>query len=129
MLADHPVKSVVDLQTAASNMVVPGYFEAMQAPLLEGRFFNDLDNEHSRVAAIINQSFAHRYWPNASAVGKQLKEGGPTGGQPYRDIVGVVADVRQNGMDTDPRPEVFLPVTQYPFAPWTPLRAMTFVVR
>ena len=129
MLADHAVESVVDLPTAASNIVVPGYFEAMKVPLRDGRFFSDLDTERSRSVAIVNQSFARRYWPNESAIGKRIREGGPTGGQPYRDIVGVVADLKQNGMDAEPRPEVFFPVTQFPFAPWTALKAMTFVVR
>jgi len=41
----------------------------------------------------------------------------------------VVADVKQTGLDIEARPEVFLPSTQFPFAPWTPLQAMTFVIR
>lgn len=129
MLLDHPVKSVVDLPTAASNIVVPGYFETMQIPVLEGRLFTDSDNENSGLVVIVNQMFAHRYWPQGTAVGKRLREGGPTGGQPYREIIGVVADVKQTGLDIDARPEVFLPSTQFPFAPWTPLQAMTFVIR
>ncbi len=129
MLADRAVQSVVDLPTAASNIVVPGYFETMQVPLLHGRFFTDLDTQHSRLVAIVNQSFARQYWSTESAIGKLLREGGPKGNQPYREIVGVVADVKQNGMDVEPRPEVFLPVTQFPFAPWTSLQGMTFVVR
>jgi putative ABC transport system permease protein len=129
MLADHPVRSVLDLPTAESNIVAPGYFEAMQIPLTDGRLFTHFDNNQTRLVAIVNQTFARRYWPRESAVGKRLREGGPTGGQPYRDIVGVVADVKQEGMDVDARPEVFLPVTQFPFAPWTALEGMTFVVR
>lgn len=128
-LGDDPVESVVDLPTAASNIVAPGYFETLQVPLLHGRFFEDLDTQHSRLVAIVNQSFARQHWPNETAIGKLLREGGPTENQPYREIVGVVADVKQDGMDAEPFPEVFLPVTQIPFAPWTSLRAMTFVVR
>jgi putative ABC transport system permease protein len=129
MLADHPVASVVDLPTAASNIVTPGYLEAMQSPLLSGRFFSEADNQTTRLVAIINQSFAARYWPHESAIGKKIREGGPEGGQPYREIVGVVGNVKQSGMDIDARPEVFLPLTQAPFAPWTELHAMTFIVR
>src|SRR5215813_3774269 len=127
--SEKAVESVVDLPTAASNIVVPGYFEAMKVPLRDGRFFSDLDTERSRLVAIVNQSFARRYWPNESAIGKRIREGGPRGNQPYRDIVGVAADLKQNGMDAEPRPEVFFPITQFPFAPWTALKAMTFVVR
>ena len=60
---------------------------------------------------------------------EQIREGGPQGNQPYRKVVGVVADVKQSGMDSEARTEVFLPVTQFPFAPWTELQEMTFVVR
>jgi putative ABC transport system permease protein len=129
MLAEHPVRSVVDLPTAASNIVVPGYFETIQAPLLSGRFFNNFDTASSRLVAIVNQSFAYRYWPGEDAIGKLLREGGPKGNQPYREIVGVVNDLKQDGMDVEARPEVFLPVTQFPFASWTSFQAMTFVVR
>lgn len=129
MLADHPVASVVDLPTAASNIIVPGYFEAMRIPLIKGRTFQESDNRHSRMVAIVNESFARRWWPNESAIGKQLREGGPQGGQPYRIVIGVVGDSKQNGLEGEPRPEVFLPSTQFPFAPWDSLDAMTFSVR
>jgi putative ABC transport system permease protein len=129
MLADHAVESVVDLPTAASNIVVPGYFETLRVPLLQGRFFSGADTQDSRLVAIVNLSFAAQHWPADSAIGKLLREGGPKGNQPYREIVGVVADLKQSGMDVQTRPEVFLPITQFPFAPWTSLQAMTFVVR
>jgi putative ABC transport system permease protein len=126
MLADHPVESVVDLPTAASNVVVPGCFEALRVPLFQGRFFSDADTQNSRLVAIVNQSFAGQHWPTESAIGKLLREGGPKANQPYREIVGVVAGLKQSGMDVQTHPEVFLPVTQFPFAPWTSLQAMTF---
>jgi putative ABC transport system permease protein len=129
MLEDHPVASVVDIPTAASNIVAPGYLEAMRVPLLSGRLFSESDDRRGRMVAIVNQTFAQRYWPQEGALGKRIREGGPQGQQPYREIVGVVADVKQTGMDAEARAEVFLPVTQFPFAPWTELRAMTFVVR
>ncbi len=129
MLADHAVESVIDIPTAASNIVVPGYFETLRVPLLQGRFFADSDTQNSRLVAIVNRSFADQHWPAESAIGKLVREGGPKGNQPYREIIGVVADMKQSGMDVQVRPEVFLPVTQFPFAPWTSLEAMTFVVR
>lgn len=129
MLADHPVASVVDLPTAASNIVVPGYFEALRVPLVKGRFFTDSDDRRSRLVVIVNQTFAHRWWPTESAIGKLIREGGPQGQQPYREIIGVVGDAKQNGADGEQRAEVFLPSTQFPFAPWNSLNAITFVVR
>ena len=129
MLADHPVASVVDLPTAALNMVAPGYFETAKISLIEGRLFDDSDDHRSRPVAIVNQSFARRYWPGGSAIGKQIREGGAKGNQPYREIIGVVADVKQNGLDAEQRPEVYLPLTQFPFAPWDSLPTVTFLVR
>jgi putative ABC transport system permease protein len=128
-LADRPVASVIDIPTAASNIVSPGYFEAMRVPIVEGRFFLPADGLHSQLVAIVDRAFALRHWPSQSAIGKQVREGGPQGHQPYRLVIGVVGDVKQNGLDVDARPEVFLPVTQFPFAPWTELDAMTVVVR
>jgi putative ABC transport system permease protein len=127
-LADRPVVSVIDIPTAASNIVSPGYFEAMRVPIVEGRFFSPADGPRSQLVAIVNRTFAHRHWPAASALGKQVREGGPQGHQPYRTVIGVVGDVKQSGLDVEARPEVFLPVTQFPFAPWTGLDAMSLVV-
>jgi putative ABC transport system permease protein len=78
---------------------------------------------------IVNRTFAARHWPNASAIGKQIREGGPAAHQPYRTVIGVVGDIKQNGLDAEARPEVFLPVTQFPFAPWTELPGMTLMLR
>ena len=128
-LADQPVTSTVEIPTAASNIVAPGYFEAMRASLVAGRFFTATDDRRGRLVAIVNQSFATRHWPHESAIGKRVREGGPQGQQPYREIVGIVGDMKQNGLDAVSRPEVFLPVTQFPFAPWTELNRMTFVIR
>ncbi|HET6936507.1 MAG TPA: ABC transporter permease [Candidatus Angelobacter sp.] len=129
MLADHPINSVADLATAASNIVVPGYFETLKVPLIEGRFFTGSDAQHSRLVAVVNRTFARRWWPEESAIGKLIREGGPERNEPYREIVGVVGDVKQNGMDGIQSPEVFFPVAQFPFAPWDSLQEMTLVMK
>ena len=129
MLSDHTPASVVDLPTAALNFVSSSYFEAARIPLLAGRYFTVFDDTHSRNVAIVNSAFARRNWPDGIALGKMIREGGPNGKQPYREIVGIVADVRQDGVEGEEIPEVFLPVTQFPFAPWDSLQSMTFFVR
>ncbi len=129
MLADHPIASVVDLPTAVLNFVAPGYFETARIPLASGRYFTASDDLQSRNVAIVSNAFARQNWPMTSAIGKMIREGGPNGNQPYREIVGVVADVRQSGVESEGVPEVFLPVTQFPFAPWDSLDSMTFLVR
>jgi hypothetical protein len=101
----------------------------MSVPIIAGRFVASADGPHTQLVAIVNRAFALRHWPSESAIGKQVREGGPAARQPYRTVIGVVGDVKQNGLDLDARPEVFLPVTQFPFAPWTELDGMTLVVR
>ncbi|MGB6482369.1 MAG: FtsX-like permease family protein [Candidatus Acidiferrales bacterium] len=92
----------------------PDFFRAMGIPLLRGRFFTDADaaqnaeqaavqvaqNEHP--AAIINETMAHRYWPNDDPIGKQFKLNDPNFPSPWFTIVGVVGDVHQEGLEKSP---------------------------
>lgn len=92
----------------------PDFFRAMGIPLLRGRVFTDADaaqsaeqasvqvarNEHP--AAIINETMAHRYWPNDDPIGKQFKFGDPNFPSPWFTIVGVVGDVHQEGLEKSP---------------------------
>ena len=112
-----------ELPTAAFNIADKGYFEAMQIPLIEGRPFNDTDNADSPPVVIINQTLARRWWPNESAVGKRIKQGFSESDAPYREIVGVIGDLKQEGLDAPQLPEVFFPITQMPN------KAMTLVTR
>jgi putative ABC transport system permease protein len=121
--------TTASLPTAGLNIVVPGYFGAMQVPVIEGRLFTGADNAQSARVALVNQAMARRWWPGGSALGKRIREGGIESKEPYREIIGVVGDVRQQGMDRDGAPEIYLPATQFPFAPWDSLQAMTMVVR
>ncbi|HEV2224702.1 MAG TPA: ABC transporter permease [Candidatus Acidoferrales bacterium] len=89
----------------------PDFFRAMGTPLLRGRFFTDADaaedaqqaaiqvaqNEHP--AAIINETMARRYWSNEDPIGKQFKFNDPNFPSPWFSIVGVVGDVRQEGLE------------------------------
>jgi len=72
---------------------------------------------------VINASMARKWWPNESAIGRRIKQGWPQDEAPYREIVGVVGDVPQTGLDEPIRTEVFLPMSQYQEA------ALTLLVR
>jgi len=74
--------------------VTPDYFSSIGIPLIEGRFFNEYDTANSKPVIIINQSFARRFWPNESAIGKLLLIAGKDS---PAEIVGVVGDVRYFG--------------------------------
>jgi predicted permease len=99
-------------QRVGFNAVGPGFFLAVGTPLLAGRDFTTRDGPEAPRVAIVNQSFARRYFGERGGVGRRL---GTTGAQSRRDIeiVGVVADAKNRDLRKDPPPTVFLPIRQY----------------
>ena len=95
----------------------------MKISLNEGRYFDSGDTAKSPPVAIVNRTFARTWWPHESAVGKRVKQGFPQDPSPYREIVGVVDDVKQDGPDAQQQPEVYQSLAQ------TPPAAMTLVAR
>jgi putative ABC transport system permease protein len=93
-----------------------GYFEAMDIPLIRGRLFQESDGPDSPHAALISQAFARRYWPNEDPLGKQLQFGNMDGDLRLLHVVGVVGDVRDEGLDAKPRPIVYVNYFQRPTA-------------
>lgn len=95
--------------------VSPGYFDGLRIPVLRGRAFNDRDNQAGARVAIINQTIARQFWPKGEPLGERLILGkgyGPEFEEPARQIVGVVGDVRNLGLDADPPPTVYIPMAQ-----------------
>ena len=94
------------------------YFRVMQIPLLRGRTFTDADNEYSPGVALINETVARKVWPNEDPIGKQITIGkimGPDWSDPApREIVGVIADVKDSGLDKEAPAEVYVPYAQVP---------------
>jgi len=98
--------------------ISPEYFKTLGARLRTGRFFTENDNQNSSPVVIINRSLALRYYPNEDPLGKYIKlsqgssqllrEFGP------REIVGVVDDLKNDGLDKDAHPEVYSPYLQEP---------------
>jgi putative ABC transport system permease protein len=96
------------LPNAQMRTVSPDYFTVMRIPVVSGRMFNDRDLTADSV--IINQTFAHRFWPGRDPVGEKFVTG-PWGPKPtYSTIVGVVGDVKQSGLDSEPTFDLYLPV-------------------
>jgi predicted permease len=108
----------------ATRSVSPGYFQAMGIPLKQGREFTQTDDQKdARCVRIVNETLARRYWPGENPVGRQLN------GTCRKDapalIVGVAADSKQDSVDSDVQPEMYVPYAQFPFASFL----VTFVVR
>jgi putative ABC transport system permease protein len=92
----------------------PNYFRTMEIPLLRGRFFNDADTaDHAQPVAIINQTMARRYWPSADALGKRFRMDDPNLKSPWFTIVGVVADVHQEGLENSAGLMAYFPSAGY----------------
>ncbi|MEK6410478.1 MAG: ABC transporter permease [Acidobacteriota bacterium] len=89
----------------------PDYFHAMGIPLLNGRFFDERDNRGSTEVVLINESMARRFFADQDPIGKGIGFDCKTGF--CRKIVGVVGNIRQQGLDVELQPEVYVPYLQY----------------
>ncbi|HSR53628.1 MAG TPA: ADOP family duplicated permease [Acidobacteriota bacterium] len=95
----------------------PRLFKALGIDLLDGRVFQDTDRADSPQVVIVSRSTAEKYWPGENPIGKRLKIGwGPL--MPWREVVGVVSDVRQRGLDVPPDPTFYAPLSQRS-TPWS----------
>jgi predicted permease len=96
----------------AGNMIVsPGYFQTMRIPLIVGRDFHIRDHAKSEGVAIVNESFAHRYWPaDPLPLGRRVQVGG--GKSAWLTVVGITRDVRHVSISDSPRAEVYRPHSQ-----------------
>jgi predicted permease len=108
-----------EMPFALFYLVNSGYHEAMKIPVERGRALNDRDDEHSRSVAVIDTTFAHKYFPNQDPVGKHLNLG-LFETQP--EIVGVVGHVEHWGLGSHANPnlqaQIYLPVWQVPNQFW-----------
>ncbi|HEU4873605.1 MAG TPA: ABC transporter permease, partial [Pyrinomonadaceae bacterium] len=93
---------------ANHRQVSTNYLKAMNIPLRQGRHFESRDNAQSLPVAIINETMARQYWPGENAHGRRFKLGGPESDSPWIEIVGIVADVRQMGIDEPVKAEMYL---------------------
>ncbi|HSF40527.1 MAG TPA: ABC transporter permease [Thermoanaerobaculia bacterium] len=105
----------VDLRRAS-----PRYFETIGVPLLAGRAFASQDRADAAAVAIVNRAMARASWAEGSPLGRRIST---DGGATWRTVVGVVGDVRQHGLASEVRPEVYVPFEQ------SPTLAATLLVR
>ncbi len=95
------------------------YFDTFKIPLLRGRGFTERDDASAPGVVIINQAMARRYWPQGDPLKERMQIGagaGPAFAEPPRQIVGVVGDTRDDGLNRDPMPMMFIPLAQMPDA-------------
>ena len=108
-----------DAQTARINFVDPGYFSTLRIPLMQGRMWDHTEVAHGALLVLVNQSFVKRYYPNSDVLAHSLKvpalKNEPPhtltapGADGWLQIVGVVADALDDGLDQPVKPAVFMP--------------------
>jgi predicted permease len=116
---EHADEQVSGYQTASD-----GYFETMGIPVLHGRSFTAADDAEAARVTVVSQAFAERFFPGEAAVGKRIGWGDPEDPDfTWSSVVGVVGNIRLDGLDAEPRVEAYQPMAQ---APWP---FMTVVLR
>jgi len=108
-VAGPPIPALSERATATRHVVSPRYFHTLGIPLRAGRDFDERDNARVPHVVIINETFARRHFPNEEPIGRMLVTGMV---QRPAQVVGVVADIRGEYLNTSPEAEYFLPVLQ-----------------
>jgi predicted permease len=122
VVEDHPVRRVS-----------AGYFTALQATLLSGRYFTDEEVASKRLVTIINETAGRRYFPGEEPVGQSIVIGAP----PAREIIGIVADIKDGPPEAPAQPAAYLPFDQVDFglvvraseAEQSPFRSLAAAIR
>jgi predicted permease len=111
----HPPTDQLFSGDAQYRIVSPGYFDTFRIPLLRGRLFTDRDDSGSAHVVLINETMAKQFWPQSDPVGELITMGilmGPEFVEPPRQIIGVVGDVRDIGLNSSPEPTMYVPIPQ-----------------
>ncbi|MCI0389444.1 MAG: ABC transporter permease [Acidobacteria bacterium] len=95
------------------HVINPRYFEALGIRLVKGRAFAERDDASSPRVVIINEAMANRVWPNEEALGKRIRFGPSS--EPWSEIVGLVANVKHDGLHVADRPHCYSPHLQQPW--------------
>ena len=100
---------------ADDREVSPGYFDAMQLRVVEGRSLRESDRAGAAPVALVNETMARRFWPDASPVGQRIKRASrASDGDPWLTVVGAVEDVRHVSLSAPSVPEIYRPFAQGP---------------
>jgi putative ABC transport system permease protein len=109
---------------ADERTATPGFFEAMDIPLIAGRLFGSTDRQETPRVAIVSESMVKQHFPDEDPIGQRIKVGGVRNPEsPWWTIVGVVGSVRSRALNRVPEPEIYMPASQ------RPPRGLSLIVR
>jgi putative ABC transport system permease protein len=110
MVADQSVPPADGLPHAAFIPISANFFATMDIPLLAGRAFSEADMNDTPAVVVVNESLARRLWPGQNAIGKRLRQGGADSHAAWHEVIGVVGDVKLNGLEQDAPLQAYLPL-------------------
>jgi putative ABC transport system permease protein len=107
-------------KTAEVIRISPDYFRIIQTPVVQGRFFSESDQAGAMLVAIIDETTARRYWPNRDPIGRRFRFGPVAStpwltqdaSTPWLTIVGIIKDIKHDGLDTNGIPHIYVSVYQ-----------------
>jgi putative ABC transport system permease protein len=115
----HPVPKAEE-PAADIATISPEFFKTMNIPLLRGLDFTERDDSKSPGVVIVNEAFAHKYFPNDDPLGKHITPGASNSGKPpVREIIAVVGNVKSRSLDAEDLPAYYIPATQLNFGSMT----------
>ena len=123
VIEGQPVPERSQLPSSAWTPISNSYFSVMGIRLVRGRLFEPVDTTGAPDVMVVNQTFARRFFGDNDPIGARVKQGWPEDKTPWRQIIGVVNDVRVNGLQGDSTLQAYLPVKQ------VPQRGGSFVLR
>jgi putative ABC transport system permease protein len=106
----HPAADPRNLPTVDNRLITPGYFDALQIPIKQGRGFTTADRENAGSVAIVSESMAKKFWPDENPIGRRLRV--PKG--PWITVVGISGDIIQDWFNRRFVPTMYRPMAQAP---------------
>lgn len=111
VIEDRPLDSSANPQADIIG-VSPEYFKVMQAPIARGRAFSEADEDGKQPVAILDESTVRRFWMGSDALGRRIRFAGfPV--QPWMTVVGIIKDIKQDGLDTSGNAHIYVPSYQH----------------
>src|SRR5712671_2448641 len=114
-IEDRPDESGKGLFVEVTS-ATPEYFKVLQASLVRGRYFTEADDTGKQPVAIVDESTARSYWPDRDPIGRRLSMRSPRGAAnpPWCTVIGVIKDIKSDGLDQSGVPHIYRPIYQYP---------------
>jgi putative ABC transport system permease protein len=114
LTVERPSGTVSEAAPFRLDEISGGFFKALGAPLIRGRLFTAADGPGAPRVAIVNQAMVRRLWQGNDPIGRRFKQGAADSVQPWFTVVGVVGDMRRQGLEQEPIPQMFAPLAQDP---------------